>query len=168
MHRTILLLILSVFVLSFAVNAQGLKRRDGLLSLDGKPYLTYEVTQASGNKIYAYHALGEKETLFQAHFCSNWTYEGGDNYRHYYFPGPELELILPAKRKYRFQVLLPLMVKEGVLDEEANMNREALREFIAKYHVPLPPNYGPKEHQLPVIGVDRSASHRWQLAKDDE
>ena len=148
------------------VQAQSVKWRDGLLSLHGKPYLTYEITKVAGDKLYAYHALGEGETLFEAHFCSNWTTEGGDSYRHYHFPAAQLELILPAKRKYRFKWLLPQMVEEGVLDEDANLDLEALRTFVAKYHVPLPPRFGSKQHQLPVIGSNRRNSHRRKIAEE--
>lgn len=166
MQRITFLFTCALIVFSSVASAQKVKRRDGLLSLNGKPYLTYEVTKNVGVQIYAYHTLGEEETLFQAHICSNWTFEGGDAYRHYYFPSEELELILPAKRKWRFKLLLPLMVENGVMDEDANIDGEALSRFIARYNVPLPRRFGPKVHQLPVISETQKKTHRWEYSKD--
>ena len=166
MQRRIILFVFTLFAFSFTASAQEVIQRNGLLSLGSKPFLTYEVMRASGEKLYAYHALGEEETLFQAHMCSNWTFQGGDSYRHYYFPSIDKELILPAKRKYRFHMLLPLMVKEGVLNEDAELNDAALRQFIAKYHVPLPPRFGSRVHQTPVIGSSPKTSHLSKLSDD--
>ncbi len=166
MCRRVLLVTFTLLALSSAVFAQGVKWRDGLLSLDGKPYLTYEVTKASGTKIYSYHALGEEETLFQAHNCLNWSYRATDDYRHYYFPTEHLEMILPNKRRYRFKLILPLMVEEGVLDEDGNMDTDALRDFVRKYHAPLPRWFGAKVHQLPVINSETGKDHAWEYSKD--
>lgn len=166
MYSRFFLFAFTLFAFSFTANAQEVIQRDGLLSLGSKPFLTYEVMRAYGIKIYAYHALGEEKTLFQEHLCSNWTHQGGDSYRHYYFPSTDMELILPAKRKYRFKLMLPLMVKEGVLDEEANLNDDALRKFIAKYHVPLPRRFGPRVHQTPVIGSSPKTSHLSEFSKN--
>ena len=166
MHRISFLFVIALFVLGSAAFGQKVLWRDGLVSFDGKPYLTYEITRVPGIKIYAYHPLGEEKTLFQAHFCTNWTNPGGDAYRHYYFPDYDLELILPSNRKYRFKLLLPKMVEAGVLDDAGEINDDALRQFVTQYHVPLPRAWGPRVHQFPVITGDRKTTHQWEYSKD--
>lgn len=166
MYKKVLIALIAAFLWNSALFAQEVKRGGGVVSVDGKPILTYEITKVPGNKIYSYYALGEEEELFQAHFCSNWSYYNTDDYRHYYFPASQLELILPRRRKYRFEVLLPKMLNSGVLDRKGNLDENALRNFVMQNHVPLPKSFGPKVHQLPVISGDEENLHRWKFSPD--
>jgi hypothetical protein len=137
-----------------------------VVSLDGKPILTYAITRVPGVRMYSYFALGEEKELFQAHHCYNWSFRNTDDYFHYYFPDANLEMILPDKKKYRFKVILPKMVEEGVLDREGNLDEESLAAFVAKYHIPLPRSFGSKVHQLPLLNEDAKKSHAWKFSKE--
>lgn len=153
-----------LLLISSSLSAQEVLRRGGLVAFAGKPFLTYETTRTYSDRVFSYHAMGEEEILFQAHACSNWTPEGGDTYFHYYFPNENLEMILPARRKYKFVRILPLMVKEGVLDDKANLNPEALDVFVKKYHVPIPRKWGPRVHRYPILGSDKKSTHLWEYS----
>lgn len=166
MHRITFLFVIALFVLSSATFGQKVVWRDGLLNYDGKPFFAYESTRVSGVRIFTYHPIGDEKTLFEAHFCTNWTFSGADAYRHYYFPEQDLELILPFNSKYRFQWLLPKMVEAGVFPEGGEINNDALRQFVSQYHVPLPRKWGPRVHQFPVVSGDKKTTHQWEFSKD--
>ena len=156
-----LLLSASLFLVS-ALSAQKVKWKDGLLLIDGKPSFSYETIMARGNKIYIYTNLSGDQDLWEAHYCRNRNPSGSDDYRHYYFPTIDREMILPRKTKYNFKHLLPKMLDQGVVTREGELNDDALRKFVDRYHVPLPKKWGSPVHQLPVIDPVTGKGHIWK------
>lgn len=151
--------LLFIFLCASLLPGQKVQLKRGVLLLDGKPFLAYTVHRRAGNKIYVYTDLQGHHEYWQAHFCLNRTQRGSDDYRHYYFPDIEMEMILPRRKKYRFRHLLPKMLETSVIDREGNLYPEALRTFVKKWHVPLPESFGDWIHVLPVVNEESGKVH---------